>query len=94
MTSAPEVTLEVPRVLEPVVGDLLLRLRAPTVDEALEAACVKVVALRHHLMTPEGGLRPHILVLHNGRNLDRRVLAETRLTAGDEIVLHQAISGG
>lgn len=90
----PEVEMEVPRVLEPIVGRVKFRVRANTVSGVLEAACRRFEALRHHLFTDSGDLRPHILVLLNEVNLDRRVLATTSVESGDEVLLHQAISGG
>ena len=41
-----------------------------------------------------GALRPHVLCILNGESLQRDEVARTRLTEGDEIWIHQAISGG
>ncbi len=91
---APTVTLEIPIVLEPVVGSSTVRITAANITDALEAACVEHPALRHHLTTERGDLRPHVLCLHNGVHVRRDAYATTRLASGDTLTIHQAISGG
>ena len=62
--------------------------------EALDAACDALPNLRRHILLANGELRPHVLCLVNGECLLRHGYAERRLTDGDEILIHQAISGG
>jgi sulfur carrier protein ThiS len=50
--------------------------------------------LRRHLTLETGELRPHVLCLVNGTCLDRAGWREAPLEDGDEILIHQAISGG
>ena len=93
-TPAPLVRLRLPVVLEPVVGCDRLELPGSNILEVLEAAFAELPVLRHHLMLDSGKLRPHVLCLHNGTNVARHKLATTAVTAGDEVFIHQAISGG
>ena len=62
--------------------------------EVLEAAFAEVPVLRHHLTLPTGELRPHILCLVNGESLPRAEAPGRALADGDEVEIHQAISGG
>lgn len=92
--NAPAVSLEIPVVLEPVAGRSHFDLRGGSIAEVLEAAFGVVPALRHHLTGESGKLRPHILCIVNGVNIAREDMAKTTLADGDEILIHQAISGG
>ena len=65
-----------------------------TVPEALESAFEALPQLRYHLMLETGGLRPHVLCLVNGRAVPREDVGTTTLSDGDELEIHQAISGG
>lgn len=94
MPALPTVTLELPIVLEPVAGKTRFVVEGRSVSAALDSAYAQVPVLRHHLTTDRGALRPHVLVLHNGVNLDRRKLSDEILRDGDELVIFQAISGG
>ena len=90
----PQVELRLPAVLTVAVGTDRLRIRGRTLPEALEAAYDKLPLLRHHLTLESGGLRPHVLCLVNGESVLREEVATTKLAQGDEIWIHQAISGG
>lgn len=90
----PAVDLQLPTLLEPVVGRDRLQVRGNDIGEALEAAFAAVPVLRHHLTVESGELRPHILCILNGVNLSRDRIHGTALSDGDEILIHQAISGG
>lgn len=96
MTSpeAPIVSLELPSLMRPVAGWRRCELRGRTIGEALEAAFQRTPALRHHLTLGTGELRPHVLCVLNDTNLPREGLLSTPLEEGDEILIHQAISGG
>ena len=91
---APTVDLQLPLVLEPVVGRGRLQVRGHHIAEALEAAFAEAPVLRHHLTVESGELRPHILCILNGVNVNREKIHSTTLSEGDEILIHQAISGG
>ncbi|MCI0651636.1 MAG: MoaD/ThiS family protein [Planctomycetes bacterium] len=90
----PTVLLLLPSVLKPVVGRDRLEVRGSNISEALESAFAQVPVLRHHLMLESGELRPHVLCLVNGESVLRARVRSTALAAGDELRIHQAISGG
>ncbi|GJM44221.1 MAG: hypothetical protein DHS20C21_10630 [Gemmatimonadota bacterium] len=92
--SPPIVTLELPTLLRTVAGWRRVTLGGRTIGEALEAAFEKAPALRHHLTEDSGELRPHILCMLNDAVVPRTGLRSTPLESGDEILIHQAISGG
>lgn len=96
MTSrpAPRVSLELPSILRAVTGWRRLEVHGRTIGEALEAAFERTPALRHHLTLDSGELRPHILCILNNATLPRKALRSTPLEDGDEVLIHQAISGG
>jgi sulfur carrier protein ThiS len=91
---APEVSLLLPSMLKPIAGGDRFEVRGRTIPEALEAAFAAVPVLRHHLTLETGELRPHILCLRNGESVLRAEIASTALAEGDELRIHQAISGG
>jgi len=91
---APLVELRLPSVLKVMVGQDRLQVRGRTLPEALDAAYAALPQLRHHLTLESGTLRPHVLCILNGESLQRDEVARTALTEGDEIWIHQAISGG
>ena len=92
--TAPTITLRLPSVLRDVVGREELEVHGESIAEALESAFEAVPTLRRHLTVDSGELRPHVLCLHNGVNLLRDQIASVQLADGDEILIHQAISGG
>lgn len=93
-SEAAAVTLELPSILRAVSGWRRVELRGRTIGEALEAAFEKTPALRHHLTLDSGELRPHILCILNEATVPRDQVRATALSDGDEILIHQAISGG
>jgi len=92
---APLVELRLPSVLKVMVGKDRVRVRGRTLPDALHAAYDALPNLRYHL-TLEGSdeLRPHVLCIVNGESVLREEVATTKLCDGDEIWIHQAISGG
>ena len=95
MARPPRVSLRLPTVLATVVGFDRVDARGGTLLELLEAAFELQPRLRHHLMH-EGSdeLRPHVLCLVNGESVPRDEVTSTALADGDEVWIHQAISGG
>ena len=93
-TGAPLVELRLPAVLKMAVGKDRLRVRGRNLPEALRAAYDALPQLRYHLTLDSGELRPHVLCIVNGESVLREEVATTTLTEGDEIWIHQAISGG
>ena len=94
MTAAPRVELRLPAVLKVVVGEDRVTVRGRTLPEALEAAYEALPRLRHHIAHESGELRPHVLCILNGESVPRDDVPTTKLADGDEIWIHQAISGG
>ena len=92
--TAPLVELRLPSVLKVAVGTDRVKVRGGSLPEALEAAFVELPLLRHHLTLDSGELRPHVLCIVNGESVLREDIPGTTLQAGDEILIHQAISGG
>lgn len=95
MADAPQILLRLPSVLEVMVGSDRVRVRGATLPEALEAAYQALPQLRYHLTIEDSDeLRPHVLCLVNGESVPRDEVASTALADGDEVWIHQAISGG
>ena len=90
----PTVHFLLPAVLKAVIGCGRFHVRATNVGEALEAAFAKYPNLRHHLTLESGELRPHVLCVVNGECLERSDVKTTKISEGDEILIHQAIAGG
>ncbi len=88
------VTLRLPSVLKVAVGADRVRVAGSTVGEALDAAFAVLPNLRQHILLADGELRPHVLVLVNGEAVLRNEYADHPIGDGDEILIHQAISGG
>ena len=92
--SAPLVEVRLPSVLKVVVGKDRVKVRGHNLPEALEAAYAELPRLRYHLTLESGELRPHVLCILNGESVPRDEVDTTTLSEGDEIWVHQAISGG
>jgi sulfur carrier protein ThiS len=81
-------------VLKVAVGADRCQVTGRTVREAFDNAFVELPRLRQHILLADGALRPHVLCLVNGEVLRRNTFADHPLRDGDEILIHQAISGG
>ena len=92
--AAPMVELRLPAVLKVAVGTDRIEVRGRNLPEALDAAYAELPQLRYHLTLDSGELRPHVLCIVNGESVPRDDVAETELKEGDEVWIHQAISGG
>ena len=90
----PTVHFLLPAVLKVIIGCDRFDVRAATLGEALEAAFAEYPSLRGHLTLESGDLRPHVICVLNGECLARSGVEATRLGDGDDILIHQAISGG
>ena len=91
---SPQVEFRFPAVLKVVLGTDRVRVRGATLPDALEAADAELPRLRYHIALESGELRPHVLCIVNDESVPRDDVATTRLAEGDEIWIHQAISGG
>ncbi|HYE99240.1 MAG TPA: MoaD/ThiS family protein [Planctomycetota bacterium] len=83
-----------PAMLADVLGERVLDVEADTVVGALEAVYARIPVLRHHLCDESGGLRTHVLCVHNGVSTRESGGLGGRVRDGDEIRILQAISGG
>ena len=92
--SAPLVELRLPAVLKVAVGTDRIEVRGRNLPEALDAAYAELPQLRYHLTLDSGELRPHVICIVNGESVPRDDVADTQLKEGDEVWIHQAISGG
>ena len=92
--AAPLVELRFPAVLKLAVGKDRVRIRGRSLLEMLDAAYDELQQLRYHLTLDSGEMRPHILLILNGESVLREEVAATKLAEGDEVWVHQAISGG
>ena len=90
----PRVEFRLPAVLKLAVGRDRIAAEGRTIPEALQSAFGVVPLLEQHLLLDNGELRPHVLCVVNGESLLREEVATTTLQDGDEILIHQAISGG
>jgi molybdopterin converting factor small subunit len=88
------VTLTLPGVLRDAVGKGRLKIRARTLREALDQACLQEPALRFHLFNDDGQFREHVLCFVNGNNTRDMKSLNVPLSEGDEISILQAVSGG
>lgn len=94
MTKLPRVELRLPNVLKTVVGRDRLQVEGRTLPQVLEAAYAALPQLRYHLTLEDGELRPHVLCLVNGDSVPRDAFTDCEMHDGDEVWIHQAISGG
>ncbi|MHC4947338.1 MAG: MoaD/ThiS family protein [Planctomycetota bacterium] len=89
------VTVELPSLLSPLVGgQARLTVEAVTLRGALDAAVARHPSLAVHLFDETGGLREHVLCLHNGANSRWRGSLDVPVATGDVVTVLQAVSGG
>ena len=93
-TAQPSVEVRLPTVLQIAAGKKSIAARGRTIADALRSAFEQVPQLERHLLLSSGELRPHILCVVNGTCLLRDEVGDFALSDGDEILIHQAISGG
>ncbi len=65
-----------------------------TVRQALDAVFAGNPRLRAYLLDEHGRLRKHVTVFINGKAIADRVGLTDALTAEDEVIVFQALSGG
>ena len=89
------VTFELPSVFEPILGpERSIEVEAATLAEALERLVAERPVLATHLFDESGGLRQHVLCLHNGRSTRWMEGLDVPVRDGDVITILQAVSGG
>lgn len=90
-----QVMLEVPAVLSDCTdGQVRLPIEAPTVADAFAFMRRQWPTLGTHVFDEAGNVRPHVLVLHNGRATRWGMDLSAPLSSGDSLQVIQAVSGG
>ena len=85
------VDVTIPRMLAELVKDERhFEVEGATVGEVLHGVTVRHPVLAVHLFDESGTVRPHVSVFLNGRMTELAVAT----SAGDELVVLQAVSGG
>ena len=90
----PRVEVQLPSLLAVVDQDRTCTVEADTLRGALAAIAECHPRLGLHLFDESGGLRPHVLCFHNGRNTRWLDDLEVPLDDGDRLLFMQAVSGG
>lgn len=86
-------TIRLPRVLEPVVGDVReVKVSGDTVQDAFADLCAQLPALRVRIFDEGGRLRRHVVCVINGRAT--RLIEPEPLGDDDELAILPAVSGG
>jgi molybdopterin synthase sulfur carrier subunit len=65
-----------------------------TIGGLLERLCVAHPGLRGHLFDAAGKIKPHILVLKNGRSVSSLQQLDTVVDEGDVIAVFPPVGGG
>ncbi len=93
--SVARVTVELPSVLEAIVGrERSIPIEADTLDAALLELTRLRPKLAVHLFDESGGFREHVLCFHNKTNTRWLESLAVPLADGDVIRILQAVSGG
>ena len=71
-----------------------LTLNGATAGSMMATLVQTYPALRPHLFTPQGELRPYVNLFHNGENLKSRQGLDTPLQPDDRLMLVPAVAGG
>src|SRR5688500_130622 len=91
----PQVVLEVPRLLSDCTeGRTELAFSAGTIESAFGEIRRRWPTLATHVFEETGAVRPHVLVLHNGKATRWMPSLDVPLRAGDRLQIVQAVSGG
>ncbi len=90
----PEVTVELPGLLEQMVNVRTVRVEGDTLMGALRALVARHPALDVHLFDEGGSFREHVLCFHNDTNTRWLDSPDVPLRDGDTITILQAVSGG
>jgi len=71
-----------------------IELEGETVSELLTGLAAQFPELRSRVLDASGALAPHLLVIQNDTVLRSSEVAQARVSAGDELRLMSAVSGG
>ena len=65
-----------------------------TVGGLLAALWREHISLRDRVLTEQGEIRPHVNIYYQGQDIRRQNGLQTRIDAGSELHIFNAISGG
>ena len=89
------VTVGIPGPLREFTGGAAeLRLDAATVEAALRAIGAENPGFLNRVLTPEGGLRPHVNVFVNADSVKSLDGLATQLPDGASVLIVPAVAGG
>jgi sulfur carrier protein ThiS len=87
--------LHIPKQLRAYCGGTdFIELEGETVSELLNGVAVQFPELGSRVLDTSGVLAPHLVVIQNDVVLRPGDVAEARVSAGDELRLMSAVSGG
>ena len=87
--------LHIPKELRAYcAGADTIELEGETVAELITGLAVQFPELRSRVLDASGALAPHLLVIRNDAVLRSSEVAQARVSAGDELRLMSAVSGG
>ena len=93
--SVPRVTVRLPTVLAPLVGEEReIGVQGATLAEALADLARVRPAVGAHLFDEAGVVRPNVACFHNDDYVRTPDAAERAVAEGDRITIVNAISGG
>lgn len=98
MTMAPEVSVLVPRLLQPLVGGrdaLLLEVgEGASVAELLDAIGAQFPVFDRRIRDETGVLRRYVNIYLNGEDVRRGAGLQSQVYAGQELLIIQSVAGG
>lgn len=95
VAEAAQVMVEVPRLLRDCSdGRAELAIAAATLGAALDRMRADWPTLATHVFDETGAVRPHVLILHNGKATRWMPSLDVPLRDGDRLQILQAVSGG
>ena len=65
-----------------------------TVGEILDSLWLERISLRDRILNEQGEIRRHVNIFYDGRDVRRLSGLQTKITAGSEIHIFNAVSGG
>lgn len=91
----PQIRIELPEALQPLAGDApTVAAEGVTVGEALGALRPRHELLVNRVLHRGGGMRPHVNLYLNERDLRAAQGLETPLAEGDVLLVVASVSGG
>jgi molybdopterin converting factor small subunit len=87
--------LHIPKELSAYCGGAdTIELEGETVSELVSGLVARFPGMASRVLDASGGLAPHLVVIQNDVVLRPGEVAQARISAGDELRLMSAVSGG